>query len=105
MLLADGAAYLSRTERAVPVGLLCVLRDMGKGGGIMATNVSRADRIRSYIDKTVKSCNPGTRLFTHELAAGLCNHLHHGESTHDVGMAMRERTDVRLVRSGVWEKI
>ena len=47
---------------------------------------------------------PGTRLFTDELAAALCVR-HHGESCKDVGMALRERVDVRNVRNGVWEKI
>lgn len=36
MLLADGPAHLSRPERAVPVGLLRVLRDMGEGGGMIS---------------------------------------------------------------------
>lgn len=39
MLLADGAAYLSRAERAVPVGLLRVLRDVGEGGGMMQETI------------------------------------------------------------------
>jgi len=65
----------------------------------------RTARIRSYIDETVVSCSRGTTFRTHELATALCSKYHHGESAHDVARSMRERSDVRLVSPGVWEKL
>lgn len=104
MLLRNMAFGFCRAERVVPVGILHVVWDMVSGGGMSGAK-PRVPRVRSYLDKTVKSCEPGTILFTHELASALSVQYHHGESTRDIGMAMRERNDVRLVRTGVWEKI
>lgn len=71
----------------------------------MSSQLPRATRVRAYLDETIASCEPGTRLFTHELATALCIKFHHGESTRDVGMALRERDDVRMIKHGIWEKI
>jgi len=65
----------------------------------------RTARIRSYIDETVASCSSGTTFRTHDLATALCNKYHHGGSAHDVARSMRERSDVRWVSPGVWEKL
>jgi len=86
------------------VGLLYLLRAVVPGDG-MSGPKDRVTRIRDYLDKTVKPCKPGTILFTRELATSLRTHQHHGESTRDVGMIMRERDDVKLVRKGIWEKL
>lgn len=69
------------------------------------TNMKRAPKVRAYIQEVVSSCEKGTILFTDELASALCKRLHHGESVRDVGTALRERDDVRLIRTGEWVKL
>jgi len=69
----------------------------------MPGQIKRTDRIRKYISDILDGCKPGTVLFTSEISRALCVR-HHGESNKDVGMAMRERTDVINVREGVWRK-
>jgi len=61
----------------------------------------RTTRIREYLDELIPDCKPGTTLFSDEIAVALCNG-HGGETNKDVGMALRERTDVKKVRDGVW---
>ena len=71
----------------------------------MTGNTPRAVKTRAYIDETISSCKPGTIIFSNDLARGLCARLHHGESSCAVGIAMRERSDVVRVSTGVWKKI
>jgi hypothetical protein len=103
MFMGDVGTHIPRQQRAVPLGLLYLLRYMGEGDGM--TNMKRAPKVRAYIEEVVSSCKPGTILLTEELAAALCRRLHHGESMRDVGRSLRERTDVRLVRTGTWVKL
>lgn len=86
------------------MGCLYNLRDVVPGDG-MSGNVKQAVKVRAYVDEVVKDCKPGTTIFTCEIAAALCVRLHHGESALDVGTALKERDDVRLVRTGIWEKL
>lgn len=71
----------------------------------MNGNIKRAQKIRKCVSELVNGCEPGATIFTHEIAAALCERLHHGESMRDVGAALKERDDVRLVRTGEWEKV
>jgi hypothetical protein len=71
----------------------------------MTGNIKRSAKVRAYVDEVVKDCKPGTTIFTCEIAAALCVKLQHGESMRDVGTALKERDDVRLVRTGTWEKL
>ena len=75
-----------------------------KGDG-MSGNIKRTEKIRNYIEEVLSPCKPGTVIFTHEIASALCDRLHHGGSMGDVGVALRERSDVRWVSPGVWEKL
>jgi len=70
----------------------------------MSGQIPRKLRIRKYIGEVLQNCKPGTILFTDELSRAFCI-IHHGETNQDIGMALRERSDVRLERTGVWVKI
>jgi len=70
----------------------------------MPGQIMRTKRIRKYLDETLSSCTPGTKIFSDELARAFCIR-HHGESNRDIGMALRERTDVKNIRNGVWVKL
>lgn len=70
----------------------------------MPGQINRKKRIRNYLDDTLKDTKPGTILFTDELSSALCLQ-HHGESNLAIGLALRERSDVKNIRDGVWMKL
>lgn len=70
----------------------------------MPGQINRKKRIRDYLDDTLKDTKPGTILFTDELSRAL-RLQHHGEDNIAVGIALRERSDVKSLRYGVWVKL
>ena len=67
-------------------------------------SLKRTERTRAYLDEVLQTCKPGTLLFTEDISVALSTRFR-SVTTHNVGLALRERSDVALERTGVWRKV
>lgn len=85
------------------MGYVLVLRNVGKDVGIMPGQIKQTTRIRDHLDKLLQNTQPGTIVYTSKVSESLkknCRNI----QVRNVGLAMRERSDVELVENGVWRK-
>ena len=104
LLLGYMAHNIPRPKRAVRVGHLLVLWNVGTGGGVMPGQIKQTFRIREHLDTVLQKSKSGDIIRSSKVAATLkenCRYV----TVRNVGLALRERTDVELVESGVWRKL
>jgi hypothetical protein len=104
MQLANLAHNIPRPQRSVRMGYVPVLRNVGKGVGIMPGQIKQTCRIREYLDTVLQKSKTGDIVRSSKVAATLkenCRYV----TGRSVGLALRERSDVELVSSGVWRKL
>jgi hypothetical protein len=104
MQLANLAHNIPRPQRSVRMGYVPVLRNVGKGVGIMPGQIKQTCRIREYLDTVLQKSKTGDIVRSSKVAATLkenCRYV----TVRSVGLALRERSDVELVSSGVWRKL
>jgi hypothetical protein len=70
----------------------------------MTGTPKRTERTRAYLDTLLQNCKPGTTLFTEDISVALSTKFR-SVTSHNVGLALRERSDVELVSTGVWRKV